>query len=168
MLNLVPAPNGYTCPDDPGEPGLGLQRWSISDAEARIVAELLRGYFVLEIGTGLGVSTNKIAEKARWVYTVDIDPWVEKAIAPTLKENVTFFNSTTNVPCDVDGVFIDGLHTYNQCMEDITNSKRIVKKGGIFVFHDTKMPAIRSALISSGLEWYFIDTPAGLAIGWEK
>jgi predicted O-methyltransferase YrrM len=155
------------CSTDPGEPGrLCKKRWSVNKDEARILSELFRGLTILEIGTGLGISTNKMAETAKMVYTVDVDPWVEKEVAPTLAKNVVFVNNLSKVIGRFDAAFIDGLHTYNQCMEDIADVKTMVKHGGLIVLHDSRMMAIRNAVIDSKLDGYEIQTQAGMVLTW--
>jgi hypothetical protein len=165
-MKLIPAPNGYLCEDDPGEIGLGGKRWSVNDMEARIVSELFKGDIVLEIGTGLGVSTRAIAEKASFVHTVDIDKWVKETVVPGLPENVMFYESVALVPHLLDGAFIDSLHTYAQCCMDIIEARKRVKKGGLIVLHDANMAQIRKAIRDSKLECYEIKTVAGIAFGW--
>jgi len=168
MFRLEPTYNGYLCPEDPGEPGLNEPRWSVNETEARILSELFRGLNVLEIGTGLGVSTNKIAEKAKHVHTVDIDPWVKKIVTPALAENVTFYESLDNVPVGLDGAFIDGRHSYDQCTQDIKNCRRIVKLGGLIVFHDAKLEPVFYAVRDSKLKATSIITYAGMAMAWNE
>ena len=167
MLHLEKAGNGFYCPEDPGEPGLGEKRWSTDLGEARIVSELLKGLEVLEIGTGLGVSTKIIAEKAYWVHTVDVDQWVKDNVVNDLPRNTSFYTDIAKVPMMIEGAFIDGLHTYEQCLIDIANAKFHVQKGGLLIFHDANMPAIHQAVVDSGLVCYYIKTPAGIAFGWK-
>jgi predicted nicotinamide N-methyase len=164
-LELLPT-TAFFCPDDPGEPGLGAKRWSVCSAEARILSELFRGLDVLEIGTGLGISTNTMAEKARSVHTVDIDPWVERYVVPTLANNVHFYKNINRVIRPLDAAFIDGLHSTEQCAKDIKEAMKIVKNGGLIVLHDANMNSIRRAIIDNGLECYEIKTNAGMAFGW--
>lgn len=163
-MNLVPAPNGFTCLEDPGEPGLGVPRWSVSEIEARIIAEFCYGKNVLEIGTGLGVSTRAIAGKAKWVHTVDVDRWVKDNVE--LPRNATFYDNIKDVPTELDVAFIDGLHTYEQCALDIENAKRIVKIRGLFIFHDAKMQGVLRAI--KDMHPTLIFTPAGLAMAWNE
>lgn len=167
-MNLVPTENGYKCLNDPGEFNPDGHRdgarWSVNEGEARLVSELCRGLRVLEIGTGLGVSTRQIAMLAKIVHTVDIDIWVKNNVE--LPENAIFYNNIKDVPTGLDAAFIDGLHSYEQCKADIIDAKRIVKKGGLIVFHDTKMSTIRKAIEDSNINGYHIDTPVGMAIGW--
>ena len=158
--------NGWVVKSDPGEPGLGLKRWSVSKYEAKFLSNLFRGLTVLEIGTGLGVATNFIATNAKWVHTVDIDPWVKETIMPILLPNVTFCENIEKVSGKFDAAFIDGLHTYEQCKEDIEICKKMVKSGGIIVLHDLNMAPVTQAARESGTEFYQIVTGAGLGIGW--
>ena len=164
MMILVPAGNGWMCESDPGEPGLGVKRWSINDTEARLVSELFRGLTVLEIGTGLGVSTRAIAKKANWVHTVDIDPWVAENVV--LPPNVFFYRDIKDVPEGLDATFIDGYHNRKQCIKDIRDARRIVKPGGLIIFHDALMKPIHQAIIDSKIECTLIHTVCGLAVGW--
>ena len=168
MFRLVPTHNGFLCPEDPGEPGSNDKRWSVNDTEARILSELFKGLDVLEIGTGLGVSTNKIAERARRVHSVDIDPWVKKTVVPTLAKNVIFYESLDKVPSGLDGAFIDGLHSYEQCSQDIRDCRRLVKPGGLIVFHDAKLEPVFYAVRDSGLKATSIITWAGMAMAWNE
>ena len=164
-MNLEPIGGAVFCPDDPGEPGLGAKRWSVSKVDERSLSELFRGLTVLEIGTGLGMSTRAIASTAKHVHTVDVDKWVKETVVPDLPENVTFYDGIGKVP-PVDAAFIDGLHTQKQCLIDIESARKLVKKGGLLVFHDTKMKAIRNAIIDSNLAVFEITTEAGLGFGW--
>jgi len=166
VLKLDPAPNGYLCRDDPGEPGRLEQRWSVNDGEARLLSELLYGRNVLEIGTGLGVSTRKIAETALTVHTVDIDLWVKENVAPTLPGNVTFYDDILRVPTGLDAAFIDGSHKADQCSRDIEDAIRIVGHGMI-VFHDANQEGVTRAIQKSRLTFCaYVRTEAGMGIGW--
>jgi hypothetical protein len=70
----------YSHPEDPGEAYYGgsPKRLSVTDEEAEILAKLATGMTVLELGTGLGVSTKALASTAKSVITVDPDPWVRE------------------------------------------------------------------------------------------
>jgi SAM-dependent methyltransferase len=167
-MNLIPADNGFLCPDDPGEPGLGAKRWSVNPIEARIVSELCRGLDVLEIGTGLGISTKAIAKRARVVYTVDIDPWVKETVVPDLPENVKFFDNIQDIPHDLDVVFIDGLHSFQQCNKDIRDARKVLKPDGLYIFHDAKMSGVANAIKGSGLTIVPIETSMGMVMAWKE
>ena len=60
----------YIHPDDPAK------RVSVSEQEAAILEGLVLDRFVLEVGTGLGVSTMRMTKTAIHILTVDNDPWV--------------------------------------------------------------------------------------------
>jgi predicted O-methyltransferase YrrM len=169
MIALQKSPvNGYLCPTDPGEPGWGTQRLSVNDLEAKIVSEFARGKTVLEIGTGLGVSTLKLAETAKMVYTVDIDSWVAKNIAPTLPDNVRFFKSIDEygITPGFDMAFVDGFHEYEQCSKDINSVMYLVNRGGVLLFHDFHIPAVAKAIHDSHLNVVYIRTIAGMGLAW--
>jgi len=157
--------NGYFCPDDPGEPVWNTQRLSINDLEARFISEFAHGKNVLEIGTGLGVATRALAATAKHVYTVDIDPWVKESVE--LPDNATFFDSAESlVTNSMDMAFIDGCHEERYVIEDIKICRRIVKKGGLLLFHDTNMTSVRNGIAKSGLSAYGLNFEAGIGIGW--
>jgi hypothetical protein len=164
-IKLVKAPSGYKCESDPGEPG-GDQRWSVNDNEARLLSELFRNLKVLEIGTGLGVSTRKIAETARAVITVDVDKWVADNVAPDLPSNVRFVSDVNTIQVTLDAAFLDGYHGYESTMQNIKDARRIVKKGGLIVLHDLYMRTVYNAIIDSHLESIEIRTFAGMTVAW--
>ena len=166
-LEFVKEENGWSCSADPGEPGYDskLKRWSVGGTEARLLSELFRGLTVLEIGTGLGVSTRGIATTAVLVHTIDIDPWVKKHVAPDLPENVVFHDSREFIP-KVDATFIDGLHTYEQCCLDMEFAKEKTKPGGLIVLHDFNGKEIQDAIGEANLFGFQIVTGAGMALLW--
>lgn len=164
-IRLERAPNGYYCPDDPGEP-FGDKRWSVSDTEARLLSELFAGKNVLEIGTGLGISARKMAETAKCVHTVDVDAWVKENVLPSLPHNVIFYDNIKNVPGSLDGAFIDGLHVYKQVMEDIVNARNMVKKGGLIILHDYHIDDVYNAIMDCNMNCIEIKTFAGMALYW--
>lgn len=116
MIRLVRHENGnYFCPDDPAGDG----RRSVSDQEAEILASAALGKRVLEIGTGLGVSTRALASTARHVWTVDTSPWICEFVFHDLPENVTptMVRDLVRGPCDL--AFIDGEHSAQALAADI-------------------------------------------------
>ena len=141
----------YVCPDDPGEmkygAGRGLPRVSITDAEGALLAELVSGLEVLEIGTGLGVSTQWMANTAKRVYTVDIDEWVWRAVWPGLAEqsNVVTCSSVEQVP-KVGAAFIDGCHLVESVERDTREAMRHVGAGGVLIFHDTNANWVKEGI----------------------
>lgn len=160
--------NGYYHPEDPGEPVWRTRRLSVNDLEARFISEFMGGKTVLEIGTGLGVATRAIAEKANFVHTVDIDPWVAETIGE-LPSNVKFYQSLEDVDeIEFDAVFIDACHEEEHVLRDIKSCIHLVKPGGLFVFHDTNMPSVRNGIARSGLPVYAINFGAGIGIGWRN
>lgn len=156
----------YVHPDDPGEPQNGHRRLSITDQEASILQGFADGRVVLEIGTGLGVSTRALAEVAEQVITVDIDRWVHENIVPTLPENVL---ATTEIDPQVyndlmpEMVFIDGDHSFEATRRDIGMAQDIVVPGGLVVIHDAHAPQVWKACSAAGFR-IRIDTVHGIGV----
>lgn len=167
--------NGYECPDDPGEPSTGVRRLSVSNREARILAELVYMRYVLEIGTGLGVATRAMAKTAQQVTTLDIDPWVAQNVVPTLPEGVIFLQLTAQEFAywrgamganQFDAAFIDGSHRYEAVKADIEACRKLVKPGGLLIFHDMNIPEVIRAVSEAELEGFYIQARAMIGVGW--
>jgi len=156
--------NGYYCPDDPGEPVVGTQRLSVSDLEARFISEFAHGKDVLEIGTGLGVATRALASTAKLVSTVDIDKWVATNV--DLPFSVMFYTTTKVIGSkSANMAFIDGSHKTKDVVNDIEECRRIVKPGGLFVFHDVSMQSVIDGILAAGMTVY--ETKFGsIGVAW--
>jgi len=150
--------------DDPGEPQTGVPRISIAEEEARILAQLAHNRTVLEIGTGLGISTRALATDAIHVHTYDIDPWVHHTIWPTLPTNCTGIDDKDFCDADIDMVFIDGDHSTKATVADIQWAEERLWPGGIIAVHDTNYPNVAAALTGEG--WHHINTTHG--ISWKE
>lgn len=137
----------YYHKDDPGEIGYGpdysLPRVSVTKQEAAILAELARDKTVLEIGTGLAVSTEALASTALRVVTVDIDPWVQD---PGIR-NVEFRRTLPVEDVPFDLVFIDGNHNKESVIADIESCRHIP----LLVIHDTYLDSVREAIAECDL-----------------
>lgn len=153
------ASGGFVHDGDPGEPSSNAPRVSVTVAETRILADLAEGLRVLEIGTGLGVSTSGMARTAASVTTVDVDPWVWATIWPTLPANVTCTKSTTDLCGPFDLVFIDGDHTPEAVRSDLLEAARLAP-GGLVAVHDVNYPNVSDQL---GAGWATIVTEHGIA-----
>lgn len=168
--HLVRQPSGsYTDPNDPGEPGYasGAPRVSVTDVEGRILSALCRRANVLEIGTGLGVSTRWIAQTASGISTVDTDDWVHKNVQ--LPTNVQRFASVDEIPIgpQFDVAFIDGCHAASQIDRDIRDATSRLRAGGLIVLHDVNTSSVRSAAQLAG-ELVLVDTAHGLGLLWPR
>ena len=172
MSALVRTANGaFAHPDDPGEPGYGEKRvrWSVTPRESEILRGLARGRRVLEIGTGLGVSTARMAQFAERVDTVDVDPWVLQTIAPGLPDNVSFYLGSDAVPRDArySMVFIDGLHQKDAVAADIRFALAHLERPGLIVLHDGRMPHVQVGIEASRIDTsiaFPLPTEAGLVV----
>jgi len=152
---------------DPGEPSTGEPRLSVTEAECVHLAELATGLEVLELGTGLGVSTRALASTAAHVHTVDVDPWVIATIWPTLPFNVSASAHRDPWISTFDLAFVDADHHTEAAVIDLVCAAGAVKFGGKVVAHDAKYPSVRAALDElDGLfgSWVYIDTEHGLAV----
>jgi predicted O-methyltransferase YrrM len=149
--------------DDPGEPTTGVPRISIADDEIDILTEAARGKIVLEIGTGLGVSTRAMAVSAQTVITVDPDPWVRDTIAPTLPRNVLHIATIDDIPDDIQFTmaFIDGDHSTESTRRDIMTVRKLCTVGTRIWVHDAKYPNVAAAL--DPYIWEILPTTHGLA-----
>ena len=145
----------YLHPDDPGEPSTGLPRLSVTDEEAALLTEWVAGMTVLEIGTGLGVSTRALAESAVTVHTVDVDLWVHEMIWPYLPDNVVPHKTVGTVPM-VDAAFIDGDHSLEAVAWDLAQATSRASK--LLMAHDYH--PTEEAL---GDGWEVMPTAHGLA-----
>ncbi len=168
MLKLIKNPDGqYGAADDPGEPGRGTSpRLSVTDQEGWLLGRIAAGTLVLEIGTGLGVSTVNLSTRAARVETYDIDPWVRENIYPTFitHPNIrTLFRFPQKRKYDL--VFIDGDH--DRLDEDIENCKGLIHPTGIWVFHDYYYPPVREEVDLHFKQIIEVRTVAGIAIARE-
>jgi spermidine synthase len=150
---------GFYRDDDPGEPSSRVARISIADDERTVLAEMAAGKNVLEIGTGLGVSTRALATTATRVVTCDIDEWVHHTIWPDLPANVACVSSTDDLELGFDLVFIDGDHREEALQRDVATAERLLAPGGTIVVHDAHhlMPHL-------GRGWELSNTCYGLAV----
>lgn len=155
--------------NDPGDYGYGpnaSRRLSVTEDEARVLGALCRDKRVLEIGTGLGVSTRAIAEKASALVTVDPDPWVHANVWPTLglpNHCLMSCPPTSGPPFDV--VFVDGLHTKAALHADVRAGLALSHENTLFVLHDMGYPDLFAAAEELG-KITVIKTTHGLGFMW--
>lgn len=159
MSEDFPKLGSHVHDNDPGEPTTSRPRLSITDAEGEILAALAKGKRVLEIGTGLGVSTVYLARDASSVVTVDVDPWVETTIVPGLPSNVTFCRDRKQVKGRFDLAFVDGDHQTEAVEADVKFVR--ARTRGLLVCHDTKYETVQRALKDC---WTYLDTDHGLGL----
>jgi hypothetical protein len=165
----------YVHPDDPGEIGYknNPPRISVTDDEARLLASLVPGRNVLEIGTGLGISARAMSTTANLVYTVDTDDWVKRCIAPYLPKRVYFIDSLSKIADRnawdkvwFDVAFIDGWHEKEAVMMDIGHVHHFFNSEyAQIILHDTKLPGVRAAIEEYDLKPIIeFDTHYGLGV----
>lgn len=153
----------YVDSRDPGESYYSgtAKRVSVTEDEARILAWLAYGCTVLELGTGLGISTRALASQAKSVVTIDIDPWVQKDVWPELPDNVEPYSEVPEGR-NYELVFVDGCHTAEAVKADIRRLKPLCTK--LMVFHDVNYAHIRDAVQDAFPRMHAIDTVHGLGL----
>jgi hypothetical protein len=99
-------------------------------------AFILRSIFVRGIENcqylEIGVRDNNVFNTIplRFNQKIGVDP--EKGGTHRITSDKFFISNKKNF----DVIFIDGLHTYEQCQRDCINSMNILKNNGIILFHD--------------------------------
>lgn len=146
-MKLIRTANGnYYSPDDPY--GMSYTkadpRLSVTDEEGEILSRLAEGHKVLEIGTGLGVSTRALAKTARYVFSVDIEPWCHSEQFP---DNVVLSDKLPEALEIFDLVFIDGSHSYADTLKDIQATADISP----VILHDVYIKDVEKAAQDAGL-----------------
>lgn len=160
-MTLQRAELGYYDDEDPGEPTTGKPRLSITDLEAGILTAAGAGRYILEIGTGLGVSTRALARFAFGVTTIDIDPWVHDHVWPSLPDNV--FCTTGRFKTHAPVVFIDGDHSTEAVIADIEFARSLEPE--LIILHDAKYDNVRRAIEAVMDNFTIIDTEHGICLG---
>lgn len=118
-----------------------------------------KNMIMIEIGSYLGESTIMFAQKFKKVIT--IDPFINNyddseypikyealsVVYEKFLKNISVYNNIFHIRKksddaifdiidEVDFVYIDGHHTYEQVKKDIINYKKVIKDGGIIGGHD--------------------------------
>jgi len=134
----------FYSPDDPGESCYpnAVPRHSVTKQEAKLLMEFAEGKKVLEIGTGLGISTRAMAAKAKEVVSVDIDDWCHQHEFPA---NVRLMKEVPDE--EFDFAFIDGDHRYEAVKADIARTR-----AKVIALHDCDHPDVVRALVDSDLK----------------
>lgn len=166
MLQRV-TDGGFRSPSDPGERGYSepRPRVSVSEREARLLEILAAFGVVLEIGTGLGVSTRALAASAALVVTVDTDSWVRDVIRPTLPPEVVFCAHPIDVPNHrFDLIFIDGNHAPGNVVADVRFALTKIRPGGLILAHDFNAEHVAAAARTVIPKWSLIRTEYGIGV----
>lgn len=172
VAQMIPSPHGGLIhPKDPGEPGgkCFAKRWSVTQTDAAVLQALAKGRRVIEIGTGLGVSSASMAEVGASVVTIDIDPWVAETVAPHLPDSVRFELGRDGVGDGerFDLAFIDGLHTPEAVQEDIAFVIGKLDLPAVIALHDAGDENVQQGIEMAGFspaDVAYVPTKAGIAL----
>lgn len=136
---------------------------------------------MIEIGSYIGESTIIFAEHFKNV--ISIDPHLDYSeinsdnypkfslVYEEFIKNISKYDNVKHIRKSsdeavvdilekVDFVYIDGLHTYDQVVKDITNYRNVIKEGGILGGHDYNfIPSVTKAVddILGSPEYIFKD-----------
>jgi SAM-dependent methyltransferase len=100
-----------------------------------------KNFKVLELGVNNGISTEVFCRYSNSVVAVDFQKTenIERILSEN--KNLTFHQMRFSEfykenTLDFDLIYIDGSHEYRDVKEDIQNSLRIIRSGGIISGHD--------------------------------
>ncbi len=142
------------------------------------IAGALQARHYLEIG----VSKGELFFPLRIARKVAVDPhprlsWrkkLRKCIANPLNlfndyhlvTSDAYFARATPPPGGFDLVFIDGLHTYEQALNDAVNALKVLKPGGVVALHDCNPPHEAAAFPANSYEDAATAKPPGWTGEW--
>ena len=120
----------------------------------------------LEIGSAAGMTLFKIKAKRKIAVDLRLDYKKTKKIKWMFKNicniNNRYYKTTSNkffekqtdvlLKHGLDVVFIDGLHTYRQSLEDVQNALKFLNERGVIVMHDCNPPSEAAAYPTDSLE----------------
>ncbi len=133
----------------------------------QVALTLPEQFVACEIGSYLGASSCFLAAAAtfRGGYLHCVDTWQNEAMGLELPED-TFArfcentyqyrhflsahrgvaaNLMAQIPDNLDLVFVDGDHSYEAVMSDLTNYVPKIKPGGVLALHDYNFETVRNA-----------------------
>ena len=145
--------------------------WKVENAMERLniihtVVEMTRAKTYLEIGVASGAVFFRVKAKSK----IAVDPRFEfstmKQIRYLIKNpwNVTnqyyemtsdeyFQNEGANVERrGLDVAFVDGLHTFEQSLRDVSNCLRYLNQGGVIILHDCNPPSEAAAFPAASFD----------------
>jgi len=131
----------------------------LTEREGEFLADMCRDKFVLELGSYTGMSTISIARTARHVVACD---WhggdahigAQDTLAQLnanlrryeVRDKVTLLVGTFDVTLPLlsraqfDVVYIDGAYDYDSVSHDTIEAERLIKNGGVMIWHDANNP----------------------------
>ena len=160
----------------------------INEHLPRLVEQVedLQATKVIELGTRGGVSTiawlYALARNNGHLWSVDIDPrpaGLEVAHWTFIQGDDCSPEVFTQLPDDVDIVFIDTSHAYRHTVQELALYRWLVRPGGRIVLHDTELylpggvgpqppfpvkKAVEEFCAAEGLRWTNYENNNGLGV----
>jgi len=123
----------------------------------QLIVDLAQPNLIVEIGTGRGDSTLAFAEGLAMtgrghIITMDIDECreakrvIKEAYVNDFVTFLTIDSLKVNIESDIDILFVDGLHNYNQVKAEIKKYSPFIGTGGMIIFHDSYNPAHKGVM----------------------
>jgi Methyltransferase domain/2-C-methyl-D-erythritol 4-phosphate cytidylyltransferase len=107
-------------------------------------------FFPIEIDQKVAVDPSFAFSTARQKEWETMNPYNAKAQYVTATSDDFFAKADSVAKFDV--VFIDGLHTYAQSLQDALNSLERLNDNGVIVMHDCKPPHVAAAYPAASLQ----------------
>jgi glycosyltransferase involved in cell wall biosynthesis len=137
--------------------------WQMNDAERLALTALLhrlKPRCSIEIGTYMGGSLSLLAQYSERVYSVDIDPEIPKKFrqftntqfltGPSVELMPALLNQLDATRIPVDFILIDGDHSAEGIMRDVSWIVNYVPRGPLFVLmHDSFNPNCRRGMLNA-------------------
>lgn len=137
---------------------------------------------MLELGVRGGNSTAALLagleERGGRLWSVDVDPECRNVFRGHPQWRFVLADSrdvpevvAAGLPAQLDVLFIDTIHTYEQVRDELAVWGERVRKGGVILFHDTdSFPEIRRAVAGwcspRGVPFEFLRRSNGLGIAY--
>jgi SAM-dependent methyltransferase len=156
---------------------------SLTEPEARLLAELADGKIALELGSWFGRSTIALASTARVVHAVDshggdthtgplstLAAFMRNLRRYGVRERVVVHIGDVEdvaailAPASIDVVFVDGLHTREAVERDARILLPLVRAGGAIAFHDYGRYDVAEVVDALGKPERVVDSIAVLRV----
>lgn len=145
--------------------------WKVENAMERLniihtVVEMTRAKTYLEIGVASGAvffrvkARSKVAVDPRFEFStmkqiryLIKNPWNVRNQYYEMTSDEYFQNEGANVERrGLDVAFVDGLHTFEQSLRDVSHCLRYLNQGGVIILHDCNPPSEAAAFPAASFD----------------